>query len=73
MTIDQTEVILAAFERQRAECKKQLAQLLYARLTMTEYTERELAAASVLAVKNEIEARKKAAAIVRRVSGEVSK
>lgn len=71
MTIDQAEVILAAFERQRARCEKQLAQLPDAQRAMTEYTERELAAASVLAVENEIEAWDKAAAIVRRVAGEV--
>lgn len=73
MTIDQTEVILAAFERQRARCEKQLAQLPDAQRAMTEYTERELAAASVLAVENEIKAWEKAAAIVRRVAGEVNK
>ena len=73
MTIDQTEVILAAFERQRARCEKQLAQLPDAQRAMTEYTERELAAASVLAVENETEAWEKAAAIVRRVAGEVRK
>ena len=73
MTIDQAEVILAAFERQRARCEQQLAQLPDAQRAMTEYTERELAAASVLAVENEIEAWKKADAIVRRVAGEVKK
>ena len=65
MTIDQTEVILAAFERQRARCEKQLAQLPDAQRAMTEYTERELAAASVLAVENEIKAWCWAACIVR--------
>ena len=73
MTIDQAELILAAFERQRARCEKQLAQLPDAQRAMTEYTERELAAASVLAVENEIKAWKKASAIVRRVAGEVKK
>ncbi len=73
MTIDQAEVILAALERQRARCELQLVQLPYAQRAMTEYTERELAAASVMAVENEIEAWKKAAAIVRRVAGEVQK
>ena len=71
MTIDQAEVILAAFERQRARCELQLAQLPYVQRAMTEYTARELAAASVLAVENEIDAWKKAAAIVRRVAVEV--
>ena len=71
MTIDQAEVIIAAFERQRARGEKQLAQLPDAQRAMTEYTERELAAASVLAVENEIEAWKKASAIVRRVTGEM--
>ena len=70
MTIDQTNAILAAFERQRARCELQLAQLPYVQRAMTEYTARELAAASVLAVESEIEAWKKAAAIVRRVAGE---
>ena len=73
MTIDQAEVIIAALDRQRARCELQLAQLPDAQRAMTEYTERELAAASVLAVGNEIEAWKKAAAIVRRVAGEVNK
>lgn len=73
MTINQTEVILAAFERHRAECKKQLAQLPDAQRATTEYTEMELAAASVLAVKNEIEAWERAAAIVRRIAVEVKK
>lgn len=73
MTIDQAEVIIAAFERQRARCELQLAQLPAAQRAMTEYTERELAAASALAVSNEIEAWKKAAAIVRRVAEEVKK
>ena len=72
MTIDQTEVIIAAFARQRARCEKQLAQLPDAQRATTEYTERELAAASVMAVENEIEAWKHAAAIVRRVAGEVN-
>ena len=73
MTIDQTEVILAAFDRQCARCEKQLAQLPDAQRAMTEYTEKELAAASVLAVENEIKAWEKAAAIVRRITVEVKK
>ena len=73
MTIDQAEVIIAAFERQRARCELQLVQLPDAQRAMTEYTEKELAAASVLGVESEIEAWKRAAAIVRRVAGEVNK
>lgn len=65
--------ILAAFERQRDLCEQQLSQQPAAQRAMTEYPEMELAAASVLAVENEIKVWKKACAIVRSITGEAEK